>query len=72
MQLAGMYFCAANTACLRATVVKFPAALCLVCSKLAAQCQSMEVRNSNFSAFIETFTANTYCMVILSDTSIRE
>jgi len=42
----------------------------LSCSKLAAQCQSMEVRNSNFSAFIETFTPNTYCMVVLSDTSI--
>lgn len=41
-------------------------------SKLAAHFQSMEVRNSNFAAFIETFTSNTYCMVIMSDTSIRE
>ena len=41
-------------------------------SKLAAQFQSMEVRNSNFAAFIEVFTANTYVMVIMSDTTISE
>ncbi|KAH9419486.1 ras-related GTP-binding protein A-like [Dermatophagoides pteronyssinus] len=42
----------------------------LSCTKLAAQFQNMEVRNSQFAAFIESFTANTYVMVILSDASI--
>ncbi|KAI7686601.1 Ras-related GTP-binding protein A [Sarcoptes scabiei] len=42
----------------------------LSCTKLAAQFQNMEVRNSRFAAFIESFTANTYIMVILSDSSI--
>lgn len=42
----------------------------LSCSKLAAHFQSMEVRNSNFATFIDTFTSNTYCMVIMSDASI--
>lgn len=41
-------------------------------SKLQAQFQSMEVRNSEFAAFIDTFTPNTYVMVIMSDPSIRE
>ncbi|XP_023715393.1 ras-related GTP-binding protein A isoform X1 [Cryptotermes secundus] len=43
----------------------------LSCSKLAAQFQSMEVRNSNFAAFIDMFTSNTYVMVIMSDPGIR-
>ncbi|KAF4521489.1 hypothetical protein B566_EDAN001787 [Ephemera danica] len=38
--------------------------------KLAAQFQSMEVVNSNFAAFIDVFTPNTYVMVILSDPTI--
>lgn len=42
----------------------------LSCSKVAAQFQSMEVRNSNFSAFIDLFTTNTYIMVIMSDPHI--
>lgn len=42
----------------------------LSCSKLAAQFQSMEVRNTNFAAFIDVFTANTYVMVIMSDPAI--
>lgn len=42
------------------------------CSKLAASFQSMEVRNSNFAAFIDVFTSNTYVMVIMSDPSIRK
>ncbi|KAF2364452.1 Gtr1/RagA G protein [Trinorchestia longiramus] len=42
----------------------------LSCSKLAAQFKSMEIKNSNFVAYIEVFTANTYVMVIMSDTSI--
>lgn len=44
----------------------------LSCSKLAAQFQSMEVKNSQFSAFIDGFTPNTYVMVIMSDSSIRK
>lgn len=39
----------------------------LSCSKLAAQFQSMQVSNSNFSAYIDVFTPNTYVMVIISD-----
>lgn len=42
----------------------------LSCSKLQAQFQSMEVRNSCFAAFIDIFTPNTYVMVIMSDPSI--
>uniref|UniRef100_H2YKL6 Ras-related GTP-binding protein n=1 Tax=Ciona savignyi TaxID=51511 RepID=H2YKL6_CIOSA len=42
----------------------------LSCSKVAATFNSMEVRNSQFAAFIEMFTSNTYVMVIMSDTSI--
>ncbi|XP_076347287.1 ras-related GTP binding A/B [Tachypleus tridentatus] len=42
----------------------------LSCSKLAAQFHSMEVRNKNFASFVDTFTPNTYVMVILSDPSI--
>lgn len=44
----------------------------LSCSKTQAQFQGMEVRNSNFTAFIDFFTANTYIMVIMSDDSIRK
>lgn len=39
----------------------------LSCSKSVAQFQSMEVRNSNFAAFIDVFTTNTYIMVIMGD-----
>jgi Ras-related GTP-binding protein A/B len=42
----------------------------LSCSKLQAQFQSMEVRNSCFAAFIDFFTPNTYVMVIMSDPTI--
>ena len=41
-------------------------------SKLQAQFQSMEVRNSCFAAFIDIFTPNTYVMVIVSDSTIRK
>jgi Ras-related GTP-binding protein A/B len=44
----------------------------LSCSKTQAQFQGMEVRNSNFTAFIDFFTANTYIMIIMSDDSIRK
>lgn len=42
----------------------------LSCSKLAAQFQSMEVRNSRFAAYIDLFTSNTYVMVCMSDPQI--
>lgn len=41
-------------------------------SKLAAQFSSMEVRNTNFAAFIDVFTSNTYVMVVVSDPAIRK
>jgi len=31
----------------------------------------MEVRNSNYAAFIDLFTTNTYIMVILSEPTIQ-
>jgi len=43
----------------------------LSCSKSQAQFKSMEVRNSNFCAFINEFTSNTYIMVITYDTNIH-
>ncbi|RHY30932.1 hypothetical protein DYB32_003918 [Aphanomyces invadans] len=43
----------------------------LSCSKTQAQFQGMEVRNSNFTAFMDFFTNNTYIMVIMSDDSIQ-
>eukprot|EP00127_Corallochytrium_limacisporum_P000757 Clim_evm43s25 gene=Clim_evmTU43s25 len=42
----------------------------LSCSKAQAKLEDMEVKNSNFVAFIDSFTSNTYIMVIMSDTSI--
>jgi len=36
----------------------------LSCSKTQSQFQGMEVRNSQFTAYIDTFTGNTYIMVI--------
>ena len=44
----------------------------LSCTKLAAQFQSMEVRNSNFAAYMDVFTPNTYVMVVCSDSTIRK
>lgn len=43
----------------------------LSCSKSQANFQAMEVRNSNFAAFIDAFTSNTYIMVIMSDPTIE-
>lgn len=44
----------------------------LSCSKSQAQFASMEVKNSQFSAWIDEFTANnTYIMVVTSDPNIR-
>eukprot|EP00744_Colponema_vietnamica_P002628 GILI01004092.1.p1 GENE.GILI01004092.1~~GILI01004092.1.p1 ORF type:complete len:311 (-),score=68.49 GILI01004092.1:109-1041(-) len=43
----------------------------LSCSKTQAQFESMMVRNSSFTAFIDFFTTNTYVMVIMSDPNIQ-
>eukprot|EP00732_Lithocolla_globosa_P006280 Lithocolla_globosa_v1_NODE_7180_length_982_cov_73.552319.p1 type:complete len:303 gc:universal NODE_7180_length_982_cov_73.552319:71-979(+) len=43
----------------------------LSCSKSQSQFQSMEVRNSHYTAFIDVLTRNTYVMVIMSDPSIQ-
>lgn len=42
----------------------------LSCSKLAASFQSMEIRNTQFAAFIDIFTPNTYVMVVMSTPGI--
>eukprot|EP00274_Cyanoptyche_gloeocystis_P007420 CAMPEP_0196655026 /NCGR_PEP_ID=MMETSP1086-20130531/4785_1 /TAXON_ID=77921 /ORGANISM="Cyanoptyche gloeocystis , Strain SAG4.97" /LENGTH=305 /DNA_ID=CAMNT_0041987117 /DNA_START=23 /DNA_END=940 /DNA_ORIENTATION=- len=42
----------------------------LSCSKAQAAFSGMEVRNSNFSAYIDVFTTTTYIMVIVSDPTI--
>lgn len=38
------------------------------CSKTHAQFQGMEVKNSHFTAYIDTFTGNTYIMVVMAGT----
>jgi len=43
----------------------------LACSKQSAQFKSMEVRNSQFTAFVDVFTPNTFVMVVMSDESIE-
>lgn len=43
----------------------------LSCSKTQAQFRSMEVKNTNFTAFIDVFTSNTYIMIIMSDPKIQ-
>ena len=43
----------------------------LSCGKTQAQFEGMEVRNSQYSAFLNAFTANTYIMVIVSDPSVE-
>jgi len=43
----------------------------LSCSKSSSQFKSMQVRNSNFSAYIDEFTPNTYIMVVSYDTTIH-
>uniref|UniRef100_A0A914WDJ6 Ras-related GTP-binding protein A n=1 Tax=Plectus sambesii TaxID=2011161 RepID=A0A914WDJ6_9BILA len=42
----------------------------LSCSKLGSQFECMEVRNNNFATFIDSFTANTYIMLVLSDGTV--
>lgn len=41
----------------------------LSCGKAQSQFQGMDVCNSKFAAFIDAFTANTYIMVIVSNTT---
>jgi len=43
----------------------------LSCSKTQAQFKSMEVKNKNFTAFIDVFTTNTYIMIILTNSDIQ-
>lgn len=43
----------------------------LSCSKTQSQFQGMEVRNSQFSAYIDVFTGNTYIMVITAGPSAK-
>ncbi len=43
----------------------------LSCGKTMAQFSSMEVRNSEFSAYIDVLTPNTYIMVVLTDTRLQ-
>ena len=42
----------------------------LSCSKAQAQFQGMEVRNLQFTAFIDLFTSNTYMMVIMMNSNV--
>lgn len=43
----------------------------LSCGKMGSMFTSMEVRNSRFSAFIDSLTPHTYVMVIISDPAIQ-
>ena len=43
----------------------------LSCGKMQSQFQGMMVGNSSFSAYVDSFTSNTYVMVILSNPLIR-
>lgn len=44
----------------------------LSCSKMQSQFQGMMVGNSSFTAFVDSFTSNTYVMIILSNPLIPE
>jgi len=43
----------------------------LSCSKATSQFRSMEVKNKNFTAFVDIFTQNTYLMVIMTNPKIQ-
>ena len=43
----------------------------LSCSKMQSQFQGMMVGNSSFTAYVDSFTSNTYVMIILSNPLIR-
>ncbi|KJH42153.1 Gtr1/RagA G protein region [Dictyocaulus viviparus] len=42
----------------------------LSCSKMGSQFEYMHVRNSHFAAFIDSFTPNTFIMVVLADGNV--
>lgn len=42
----------------------------LSCNKIATQFKSMQIRHSNFAAYIDVFTPNTYVMIVMSDESV--
>lgn len=42
----------------------------LSCSKMGSQFEYMQVKNSNFTAFIDSFTANTFIMLVISDGNV--
>lgn len=42
----------------------------LSCIKAQTHFQCMEVRNANFTAFIDVFTSNSYIMVVQSDPGV--
>jgi len=42
----------------------------LSCSRMGSQFDSIQIRNSNFAAFIDSFTNNTYIMLVLSDGNV--
>ncbi|KAF8363853.1 raga-1 [Pristionchus pacificus] len=42
----------------------------LSCSKMGAEFEYVHVRNTQFSAFIDKFTATTFVMVVLADSSV--
>lgn len=37
---------------------------------MGSQFESIQIRNSNFSAFIDSFTNNTYIMLVLSEGNV--
>ena len=43
----------------------------LSCIKAQTHFQCMEVKNANFTAFIDVFTSNSYIMVVQSDTHVK-
>jgi len=44
----------------------------LSCLKSGKQLQNMQVHNSDFDAFLDEFTKNTYIMVIVADKQVHK
>nr|CAD2165780.1 unnamed protein product [Meloidogyne enterolobii]CAD2169030.1 unnamed protein product [Meloidogyne enterolobii]CAD2195876.1 unnamed protein product [Meloidogyne enterolobii]CAD2196176.1 unnamed protein product [Meloidogyne enterolobii] len=42
----------------------------LSCSRMGSQFETIQIRNSTFAAFIDSFTNNTYIMLVLSDGNV--
>lgn len=40
------------------------------CSKMGSQFEFLHVKNSNFAAFMDSFTSNTFVMVVLADSNV--